>query len=92
MVSKKGRGKKVKTKTKSKKSGKSGKEIENALKRKIESMTLKELRELVLINTYKISIMRAQIEALTELLKDKKILNYESFWKKTKKYVEESLM
>jgi len=67
-------------------------DLEKEIKKKIEKMTLKELRELVLINTYKISIMRAQIEALLELLREKKIMNYETFWKKTKKFIEESLI
>ncbi len=71
-----------------KKEEKTKREIE----KKIEKMSLKELRDLALINTYKIAMMRAQIEALTDILKEKKLLNYESFWKKTKKYLEESLM
>jgi len=73
------------------KSAKKKKDLEQELKEKIEKLTVKELRDLVLVNTYKLAMTRAQIEALLEILKEKKLLNYESFWKKTKKYIEESL-
>ena len=67
------------------KSAKKKKDLEQELKEKIEKLTVKELRDLVLVNTYKLAMTRAQIEALLEILKEKKLLNYESFWKKTKK-------
>jgi len=62
------------------------------LKKKIDSMSIKELRDLTLINTYKIALMRAQIEALIDIISKKGISDYESFWKDTRKFLDESLL
>jgi len=50
---------------------------------KLEGLSRDELRELLLINTYKLALTRAQIDALVEILIKKGITSYDEVWKKT---------
>lgn len=51
--------------------------------KRIQKMSHEELKDLLLINTYKLAITRAQLEAVTELLIKNKIMTYEELWKRT---------
>ncbi len=42
-----------------------------------------ELKELLLINMYKLALTRAQLEAVTNILIKKKIATFEEVWKQT---------
>ncbi len=59
--------------------------------RRIDKLSKQELRELVMINTYKLRIARTQLEAVIEVLIEKKIATYEDIWKRThEKFKEDS--
>jgi hypothetical protein len=49
----------------------------------ITQLSNQELKELLLITTYKLAIMRAQLEVLSEILIKNKLATYEEIWKKT---------
>jgi hypothetical protein len=51
--------------------------------KKINALSREDLKDLLLIDTYKLALTRAQIEALAEVLIRKKIMTYEEFWKIT---------
>ncbi|MBU1201751.1 MAG: hypothetical protein KJ583_00945 [Nanoarchaeota archaeon] len=53
-------------------------------------LSKQELKELLLINTYKLALVRAQMEALTEVLIKHKVTTYEEIWKKTNENFKES--
>ena len=42
-----------------------------------------DLKDIVLIDTYKLALTRSQIDALAEILIKKKVMTYEEFWKLT---------
>ena len=49
----------------------------------LEKLSKQELRELVMINTYKLAMARSQIDAIIEVLIKKKVTTYETIWKLT---------
>lgn len=51
--------------------------------KRINAISKEDLKDLLMIDTYKLALTRAQIEALAELLIKKKIMTYEEFWKLT---------
>jgi hypothetical protein len=58
--------------------------------KEINDLSKQELKELVLINTYKLAMVRSQLEALTEVLIKKKLATYEEIWNKTNLNMKES--
>ena len=56
----------------------------------IDSLSRDELRELVMINTYKLALTRAQIDALVEIMIKKGITTYDEVWKKTNEIFKEN--
>ncbi len=58
----------------------------------VKNLKQEEIKEALLINAFKLNLVRAQIDALITLLKDKEILTYEEFWNKTKQFLEESII
>ncbi len=56
-----------------------------SFEKKLEGMSKQELKELLLVNTYKLALTRSQVEALTEILVKKKIASYEEIWNLTNK-------
>jgi len=58
-------------------------EIKENFEKHLTDMSKQELKELLLINTYKLAIVRSQLEALTEVLIKHKLTTYEEIWKKT---------
>ena len=57
---------------------------------KIKEMSKQELKELVLINTYKLALVRSQIEALTDIICKNKLATREQVWKKTEESFEDA--
>lgn len=51
--------------------------------KRINDLSKEDLKDLLMIDTYKLALTRAQIEALAEILIKKKIMTYEEFWKLT---------
>ncbi len=58
-------------------------EIKEKFEKSLTDMSKQELKELLMINTYKVAMMRAQLESLTEILIKQKLTTYEEIWKKT---------
>jgi polyhydroxyalkanoate synthesis regulator phasin len=63
-------------------------------KRKVERETISlsrdELRELLMINTYKLALTRAQVDAIMEILIKKGLTSYDEVWKKTNEIFKEN--
>ena len=57
---------------------------------KLDSLSAQELKELLMINTYKLAMARGQIEALSDILIKNNITTYEEIWKKTNDNLKES--
>lgn len=51
--------------------------------KRIQKLSNEELKDMLLINTYKLAMTRAQLEAVIEILIKKKIMTYEDVWKRT---------
>jgi len=49
----------------------------------IKNLSEQELKELLMINMYKMALMRAQLEAVTSVLIKNKLATYEEIWKET---------
>lgn len=49
----------------------------------IKNLSEQELKELLMINMYKMALMRAQLEAVTNVLIKNKLATYEEIWKDT---------
>ncbi|MFC1648736.1 hypothetical protein ACFL1B_04730 [Nanoarchaeota archaeon] len=56
----------------------------------INGMSKQDMKELILINSYKLALARSQIEAIAEILIKNKITTYEDIWKKTDKIFKDS--
>ncbi|MBN2141775.1 hypothetical protein JW711_00445 [Candidatus Woesearchaeota archaeon] len=49
----------------------------------IKNLSQQELHELLMINMYKQALLRAQLEAVTNILIKSKLATYEEIWKET---------
>ncbi|MFH0870376.1 MAG: hypothetical protein V1866_04960 [archaeon] len=49
----------------------------------IKNLSEQELKELLMINMYKMALMRAQLEAVTNVIIKNKLATYEEIWKDT---------
>jgi hypothetical protein len=56
----------------------------------LNSMSREELKDLVLINTYKLALTRAQLDAVVETLIKKGITSYDDIWKRTNEIFKEN--
>ncbi len=65
-------------------------EIRENIEKHLVDMSKQELKELLLINTYKLALVRAQMEAITEVLIKHKLTSYEEIWKKTNENFKQS--
>jgi len=59
------------------------KKVNEAFEGETKELSKQELKELLMINTYKLALTRAQLEAITEVLIKHKVTTYEEIWKKT---------
>ena len=53
--------------------------------KKLEDFSKQELKELVLVNAYKLAMLKSQVESISEILIKHKLTTYEELWKKTNK-------
>lgn len=62
-----------------------GSETANSIKfdKEIKELSDQELKELLLINMYKLALVRAQLEAVTAVLIKHKLTTFEEVWKDT---------
>ncbi|MFC2134641.1 hypothetical protein ACFLTH_08505 [Bacteroidota bacterium] len=67
-------------------------EVQKNLDKQITELSKQELKELLLINTYKLALVRGQLEAISDILIKKKLTTYEEIWKKTNENFKESTM
>lgn len=51
--------------------------------KQLDDLSDQELKELLLINMYKLALVRAQLEAVSNILIKNKIASFEEIWKKT---------
>jgi hypothetical protein len=61
------------------------------LEEHVRNLSDEEVRELLLTQTYKVALMRSQIEALTETLTENDITTYEAFWEATHEHFQDSI-
>ena len=59
--------------------------------KQIKDLSDQELKELLLINMYKLALVRAQLEALTSVLIKHKITTFEEVWKLTNDNFKDSI-
>ena len=59
--------------------------------KQIKELSDQELKELLLINMYKLALVRAQLEALTSILIKHKITTFEEVWKLTNENFKDSI-
>lgn len=75
-------GKRVKKSVK----GTGRKSLENQLK----DLSKQEIKELLLINTYKLALVRSQLEVITDVLVKNRLTTREKVWKETEENFEDS--
>ncbi len=51
--------------------------------KQLKDLSSQELKELLLINMYKMALTRAQLEALTSIIIKNKLATFEEIWKQT---------
>ena len=54
-----------------------------AFEKDIKNLSEQELRELIMINMYKMALLRSQVETVTNILIKNKMTTYEEVWKET---------
>ncbi|MBW2982842.1 hypothetical protein KY327_00900 [Candidatus Woesearchaeota archaeon] len=58
------------------------KELEE-FEKELRGMSARELRELVMVNAYKLALTRNQLDAVVDILIRHKLATYEEVWKRT---------
>jgi len=61
------------------------------LEKELGNMSHQELKELLIINMYKMALLRAQLEAITKVLVKNKITTHEEIWKDTNEHFQDSI-
>lgn len=51
--------------------------------KQINKLSNEELKDLLLVNSYKLALTRAQLEAVIEILIKNKMMTYDDVWKRT---------
>jgi len=65
------------------------KKSEENFEKQISKLSNQELKELLMINNYKLAILRSQVEAISSILIKKKLTTYEEIWNKTNENIDE---
>ncbi|MBU1199607.1 MAG: hypothetical protein KKF46_01660 [Nanoarchaeota archaeon] len=65
----------------------------NSLKfdKEIKDLSNQEIKELLLINMYKLALVRAQLETVTSVLIKNKLTTFEDVWKQTNENFKDSI-
>ena len=58
--------------------------------KRLDNLSTQELRELVMVNAYKLAMTRNQLDAVIDILIKKKLTTYEEVWKRTNERFQES--
>ena len=58
--------------------------------KKLDGLSKNELRELVMVNKYKLALTRNQLDAVVDILIKKKLTTYEEVWKRTNERFQET--
>jgi hypothetical protein len=78
-----------------KKSGVSSEKTENMMiskyEKDIKNLSDQEIKELLMINMYKMALIRAQLEALTNVMIKNKMTTFEEVWKETNENFKNSI-
>ena len=53
-------------------------------RKRLKGMSDQELRELVMVNAYKLEMTRHQLDAVIDIMIRKKLTSYEDVWKRTR--------
>ena len=67
----------------------SSREVEE-FRKELDGMSKHELRELVMVNTYKLALTRNQLDAVVDILIKNDLTTYEEIWKRTNERFQES--
>lgn len=54
------------------------------LERQLSKLNTSEMKELLLMNMYKLALVRSQLDAVTDVLVKKKLVTREKLWKETR--------
>ena len=65
-------------------------EVQKNLEKHVTDLSKQELKELLLVNTYKLALVRSQVEAIKDILIREKLTTFEEIWKKTNDSFKES--
>jgi len=60
------------------------------LETKISDLSRQEIKELLLVNAYKLALVRSQLEALTDVLVKNRLITRDEVWRKTKENFDDS--
>jgi hypothetical protein len=69
---------------------KSGKSDLPSFEKKIKDLSAHETKELLLLQAYKLALLRGQVEALADILVKNKIATREEIWKLTEENFEDT--
>lgn len=58
--------------------------------KQIKDLSKQEIKEILLINMYKLALVRSQLEVVTEILVKNKLATREQIWKRTDENFEDS--
>jgi hypothetical protein len=59
--------------------------------KELKDLSNQELKELLLINMYKLALVRAQLEAISSILIKHKLATFEEIWKQTNENFKNSI-
>jgi hypothetical protein len=65
-------------------------EVKKKFSKDLNDLSKQELKEIILINTYKLALVRSQLEVVSDILIKKKLATYEEIWAKTNENFRES--
>jgi hypothetical protein len=57
--------------------------VAGELRKRLRDLSAQELRELVMVNAYKLEMTRHQLDAVVDIMIRKKLTSYEEVWKRT---------
>ncbi|MFH1071876.1 MAG: hypothetical protein V1743_00425 [Nanoarchaeota archaeon] len=63
-----------------------------SFEKKVKDLSQYETKELLMINTYKLALARAQLDALSDILVKHRLATREEIWKKTKEEFDDSAL
>jgi hypothetical protein len=68
----------------------SSKPMPKAIKKNLKDLSPQDMKELLLLQAYKMALLRGQVEALTDIIVRHKLATREEVWKLTEENFEDS--